>query len=58
VFQLKFFNFQLIAKLKAVFDRFDNKQDGRIDGERVEQALLYMNRDITPTKVPIPDITL
>jgi hypothetical protein len=37
---------QLVAKLKAVFDRFDDEKSGFLTGVKVEQALLYMNRAI------------
>lgn len=43
---------QLVAKLKAVFDRFDYEKDGRLRGESVEQALVYMNRPVDSHQVP------
>jgi hypothetical protein len=43
---------QLVAKLKAVFDRFDYEKDGRLRGESVEQALVYMNRPVDSNQVP------
>ena len=42
---------KLVAKLKAVFDRFDNEKNGRLCGESVEQALLYMNRPVDSHQV-------
>jgi hypothetical protein len=41
----------LVAKLKAVFDRFDGRKDGQLTGEQVEQALLYMNRPVDSVQV-------
>jgi Ca2+-binding EF-hand superfamily protein len=35
-----------VAKLKAIFDRFDSNKDGRLPVELVEQALVYMNRPV------------
>ncbi len=40
-----------MAKLKAVFDRFDTNKLGRLNGEQVEQLLLYMNRSTDTDKV-------
>eukprot|EP01038_Epipyxis_sp_PR26KG_P008402 gene8402-11360_t len=37
---------KLVAKLKVIFDRFDDLKEGRITGNQVEQLLLYMNRPI------------
>lgn len=42
---------KLVAKLKAIFDRFDTNQDGLITGTQVEQLLLYMNRPIDSVQV-------
>lgn len=39
-------NVQLVAKLKSIFDRFDNMKEGRLTGEQVEQMLVYMNRPL------------
>jgi hypothetical protein len=44
---------QLVAKLKAVFDRFDDEKSGYLTGVKVEQALLYMNRAIDSEPVRI-----
>lgn len=41
----------MVAKLKAIFDRFDTNQDGLISGSQVEQLLLYMNRPIDSVQV-------
>ncbi|RYG65364.1 EF-hand domain-containing protein [archaeon] len=35
-----------MAKLKAVFDRFDLDKVGKLNGEQVEQLLLYMDRSV------------
>ena len=37
---------KLVAKLKAIFDKFDPKQSGYIGGQEVEQMLIYMDRPI------------
>ena len=42
---------KLVAKLKAIFDRFDNQNEGALDGEQVEQLLLYMNRPVDSVQV-------
>ena len=42
---------KLVAKLKAIFDRFDSGNEGVLDGVRVEQALLYMNRPVDSAEV-------
>ena len=43
---------QLVAKLKAIFDRFvTTEDDGSISGETVEQILVYMNRPIDSVEV-------
>lgn len=41
---------QLVAKLKAIFDRFDIDKYGRLNGDQVEQVLLYMNRSVETDK--------
>lgn len=38
---------QLVSRLKAVFDRFDDQKVGEISGVRVEQLLRYMDRKPT-----------
>lgn len=45
--------FQLIAKLKAVFDRFDTNRNGLLSGSQLEQCLLYMNRPVDSSEVII-----
>ena len=42
---------KLVAKLKAVFDRFDRDKEGRLNGVCVEQALVYMNRPVDSVQV-------
>ena len=42
---------QLVAKLKAVFDRFDPEKTGCLTGEDVEKALVYMSRPIDTQQV-------
>ena len=42
---------KLVAKLKAIFDRFDSDNEGVLDGVRVEQALLYMDRPVDSVEV-------
>ena len=42
---------KLVAKLKAVFDRFDRDKEGRLNGACVEQALVYMNRPVDSVQV-------
>lgn len=39
-----------MAKLKAVFDRFDLDKIGKLNGEQVEQLLLYMDRSLETEK--------
>ena len=41
---------QLVAKLKAVYDKFDTTKDG-LSGELVESALLYMSRSLEAPQV-------
>lgn len=40
-----------MAKLKAIFDRFDLSGEGTLRGSEVEQALLYMERPIDSVQV-------
>ena len=42
---------KLVAKLKAIFDRFDADKEGRLSGVHVEQALVYMNRPVDSAAV-------
>jgi Ca2+-binding EF-hand superfamily protein len=42
---------KLIAKLKAVFDKFDDARSGTIDFQQLTRMLLYMNRPIDDDKV-------
>jgi Ca2+-binding EF-hand superfamily protein len=42
---------QLVAKLKSIFDRFDAKSVGRLNGAEVEQMLVYMNRPVGSVQV-------
>jgi hypothetical protein len=42
---------KLIAKLKAVFDKFDEAKSGMLDALQVRHMLLYMNRDVDDVKV-------
>lgn len=42
---------QLVAKLKAIFDRFDANSLGRLSGAQVEQMLVYMNRPVESVQV-------
>ena len=42
---------KLIAKLKAIFDRFDQTGSGKLSGIAVENVLLYMNRPIDSVQV-------
>lgn len=42
---------KLVAKLKAVFDRFDEDRSGTLSGAKVEQALVYMNRAVDSEQV-------
>lgn len=43
---------QLVAKLKAIFDRFDAPEPrGLLNGVQVEQALVYMNRPVDSAAV-------
>ena len=44
---------QLIAKLKAVFDRFDKEGLGTLNGVQIESALLYMNRPVDSHQVEL-----
>ena len=39
-----------MAKLKAVYDKFDTTKDG-LSGELVESALLYMSRSLEAPQV-------
>jgi Ca2+-binding EF-hand superfamily protein len=48
---LFFVHQQLVAKLKSIFDRFDNKSVGKLTGTQVEQMLVYMNRPIDSAQV-------
>lgn len=42
----------MVAKLKAIFDRFDSSPStGLLSGAQVEQALIYMNRPIDSAAV-------
>ena len=45
---------KLVAKLKAVFDRFDRDKEGRLTGIATEQALVYMNRPVDSVQVGWP----
>ena len=40
-----------MAKLKAVFDRFDTSESGQLSGAQVEQALVYMGRPVDSADV-------
>ena len=51
VFIFHFSTIQLVAKLKAIFDRFDNGQLGRLGATQVEQMMMYMNKSIDDIKV-------
>ena len=42
---------QLVAKLKAVFDRFDDNKQGYLTGVQVQQALLYMDKAVDSVQV-------
>ena len=46
VMMLETHRIKLVAKLKAIFDKFDRKQSGSIGGQEVEQLLIYMDRPI------------
>jgi hypothetical protein len=37
---------KLVAKLKAIFDRFDSEKLGKLNGIQIEQMLVYMNRPV------------
>jgi Ca2+-binding EF-hand superfamily protein len=50
-FCLACFPEQLVAKLKSIFDRFDAKSVGRLNGAEVEQMLVYMNRPVESVQV-------
>jgi hypothetical protein len=51
VMMLETHRIKLVAKLKAVFDRFDHNKDGRLTPELVEQSLVYMNRPVDSAEV-------
>jgi len=51
VLMLESHRITLVAKLKAIFDRFDSEKEGRLSGAGVEQALLYMNRPVDSAAV-------
>ena len=42
---------QLVAKLKAIFDRFDKSNCGELTGDLVEKMLLHMNRPVDSAEV-------
>ena len=51
VMMLESHRIKLVAKLKAVFDRFDVSKEGRLTGAQIEQLLVYMNRPVDSAPV-------
>lgn len=53
VLQLDSQRIKLVAKLKAVFDRFDRDGRGTIDADELSQLLVYINKatDLSPVSV-------
>ena len=51
VMMLETHRIKLIAKLKAIFDKFDTTGDGLLNASEVEQALVYMNRPVDSVAV-------
>jgi Ca2+-binding EF-hand superfamily protein len=45
----------LVAKLKALFDRFDEERTGKLTASQIERLLHYMNRPTNLNKVVISD---
>lgn len=42
---------KLVAKLKAMFDKFDTDKIGKLNGVQMEQMLVYMNRPVDSNDV-------
>jgi len=51
VMMLETHRIKLVAKLKAVFDKFDSNKTERLGGSEIEQLLLYMDRPVDASRI-------